>query len=129
MGLPDRSKSGSAPTQKVQTAQDWCDKRDALAKSGRHEEALQCFDKALELDPGYAKAWALKGATLGMLNRHERFSVCFREHYAGASTFSTTLTMKSISGRTGPPEQSSAVCLATTRKSNESILLRVVRTS
>ena len=66
MGLPDRSKSGNAPTQKVQTAQDWCDKGDALTKSGRHEEALQCFDKALELAPRYAKAWALKGATLGI---------------------------------------------------------------
>jgi len=64
-----------------------------------------------------------------MLSRHERFSVCLSEGYAGASTFSTTLTMKSISGRTSPPEQSSAVCLARTKKSNESILLRVVRTS
>jgi len=24
---------------------------------GRHEEALVCFDKALELDPRYANAW------------------------------------------------------------------------
>ena len=76
MGLADRSKSGNTPTQKVQTAQDWCDNGDALTKSGRHEEVLQCFDKALELDPRYANAWALKGATLGMLNRHEEAIQC-----------------------------------------------------
>ncbi len=76
MGLPDRSKLGNAPTQKVQTAQDWCDKGDAPTKSGRHEEALHCFDKALELDPRHAKAWTLKGATLGMLNRHEEAIQC-----------------------------------------------------
>ncbi|MGB9371688.1 MAG: tetratricopeptide repeat protein [Halobacteriota archaeon] len=40
------------------------------------EEALQCLDKALELDPRYAKAWALKGATLGMLNRYEEAIQC-----------------------------------------------------
>jgi pentatricopeptide repeat protein len=79
MGLLDRFKSGNAPTQKVQTAQDWCDKGDALAKSGRHEEALQCFDKALELDLRYTKAWTLKGAALDMLDRHERGAEMLRQ--------------------------------------------------
>jgi len=76
MGLFDRFKSSNAPTQKGLTAKEWRDKGDALAKSGRHQEALQCFDKALEIDPKDAKAWALKGATLGMLNRHEEALQC-----------------------------------------------------
>jgi len=54
MGLFDRFKSSNAPTQKGLTAKEWCDKGDALAKSGRHEEALLCFDKALVIDPRYA---------------------------------------------------------------------------
>jgi|GEM_PF-441768 len=77
MGLFDRFKSSTAPTQKGLTAKELCDKGDALAKSGRDEEALQCFDKALAIDPQYAKAWALKGATLGMLDRHEEALQCF----------------------------------------------------
>jgi Tetratricopeptide repeat len=64
MGLFDRFKSNTAPTQKASaaarvkkgtsptqqglTAKEWCDKGDALAKSGRHQEALPYFDKALE---------------------------------------------------------------------------------
>ena len=51
MGLFDRFKSSTAPTQKGLTAKELCDKGDALAKSGRDEEALQCFDKALAIDP------------------------------------------------------------------------------
>ena len=56
MGLFDRFKSSNAPTQKGLTAKEWRDKGDALAKSGRHQEALQCFDKALEIDPKNATA-------------------------------------------------------------------------
>jgi tetratricopeptide (TPR) repeat protein len=51
VGLFDRFKSSNAPTQKGLTAKEWCDKGDALAKSGRHEEALQCFDQTLAIDP------------------------------------------------------------------------------
>jgi tetratricopeptide (TPR) repeat protein len=77
MGLFDRFKSSTAPPEKELTAKEWCDKGDALAKSGRHQEALQCFDNALAIDPRYAMAWALKGTTLGMLDRHEEALQCF----------------------------------------------------
>jgi tetratricopeptide (TPR) repeat protein len=76
MGLFDRFKSSTAPMQKGLTAKEWCDRGDALAKSGRDQEALQCFDRALAIDPRYVKAWALKGATLGMLDRHEEALKC-----------------------------------------------------
>jgi tetratricopeptide (TPR) repeat protein len=43
----------------------------------RHEEALQCLDKVLELDPRYAKAWNDKGAALVKVDRHEEALQCF----------------------------------------------------
>ena len=42
----------------------------------RHEEALQCLDKALELDPRYSVAWNNKGAALVKLDRHEEALQC-----------------------------------------------------
>jgi Flp pilus assembly protein TadD len=56
LGLFDRFKSSNARTQKGLIAKEWCDKGDALAKSGRHEEALQRFDQALAIDPTNAIA-------------------------------------------------------------------------
>ena len=82
MGLFDRFKSSNAPTQKGLTAKEWCDKGDALAKSGRHEEALQCFDKALAIDPRDVDAWNYKGAALDMLDRHQEALQCFDQALA-----------------------------------------------
>ena len=40
---------------------------------GRHEEAIHCLDKALEIDPQNAETWINKGWSLGQLQlgRHE----------------------------------------------------------
>ena len=69
MGLFDRFKSGTTPTQQGLTAKEWYDKGTALIKSGRHQEALQCCDKALEIDPQNVRAWNNKGLTFGTLGR------------------------------------------------------------
>ena len=44
---------------------------DILNSLGRHEEAIRCFDKALELDPKNAAVWYNKGVSLAGLGRHE----------------------------------------------------------
>ena len=36
---------------------DWCDRATALCDSGRYEEALQAYEKALELSPDYIDVW------------------------------------------------------------------------
>ena len=36
----------------------------ALDDRGKHDEAVKAYDKAIELDPDFAEAWAMKEALL-----------------------------------------------------------------
>jgi tetratricopeptide (TPR) repeat protein len=52
----------------------------ALARDlGKYEEAIQCFDKAIELDPNYAIAWSNKGNALDELGMHNEAIQAFDE--------------------------------------------------
>jgi tetratricopeptide (TPR) repeat protein len=43
----------------------------ALAILERYEEALEAFDKVIELEPNHIDAWNNKGAALHDLGKHE----------------------------------------------------------
>lgn len=52
----------------------------ALTNLGRNEEALECFDKALDIDRGRPWAWmylVAQGRSLDCLGRHEEAVACF----------------------------------------------------
>ena len=55
----------------------WINKGKALYELGRPEEAIECFDKAIELDPKKASAWYNKGTALTSLGRPEEAIECF----------------------------------------------------
>ena len=55
----------------------WYNKGNALRELGRYEEALRCFDKALEIDPKHVLAWNNKGIALHNLGRYEEALRCF----------------------------------------------------
>ena len=50
-----------------------------LERLGRHEEALQCYNKAIELNPNYDAAWNNKGNTLENLGRREEALQCYNK--------------------------------------------------
>jgi tetratricopeptide (TPR) repeat protein len=50
-----------------------------LYKQGRYEEAIQCFNKTLEINPQYTDAWINKGASLSNLGRYEEALQCFNK--------------------------------------------------
>ena len=67
------------PTPEVEelSAVKWFSKGFALYELGRYEEAIECYDKAIELDPDYADAWKHKGDALYELGRYEEAIECY----------------------------------------------------
>ncbi len=55
----------------------WYNKGLALAKLGKYEEAIECFDKAIELNPNFAPAWNNKGVALAKLGKYEEAIKCY----------------------------------------------------
>jgi Flp pilus assembly protein TadD len=55
----------------------WSNKGGALRALGRTEEALDCYDRALALNPRDEQAWYNKGVALGALGRTEEALDCY----------------------------------------------------
>lgn len=53
-----------------------------MGELSMHEEAVKCFDKALAIDPEYAKALAGKASALAYLGKPEDAKKCFHEALA-----------------------------------------------
>jgi len=60
-------------------AGEWVKKGIALDELGRYEEAIECHDRALEIDSEDAAAWYNKGIALMKLGRYEEAIECFDE--------------------------------------------------
>jgi tetratricopeptide (TPR) repeat protein len=61
----------------IQLAWECFNKGNILSGQKKHEEAIKCYDKALECDPEYSNAWNNKGYTLGRLRKYEAAIECF----------------------------------------------------
>lgn len=48
-----------------------------LIDEGKYEEAIECFDKIIELNPAFIKAYNNKGISLSWLSRDEEAIECF----------------------------------------------------
>lgn len=59
------------------TAAVWNNKGGSLAALGRHEEAIRCYDTALEIDPQSPKTWNNKGSAPSALGRRDQALECF----------------------------------------------------
>jgi tetratricopeptide (TPR) repeat protein len=60
-------------------AADWQLRGGALTNLARHEEALTCCNRGLEIDPHLAGLWQNKGASLDGLGRYEEALACYDE--------------------------------------------------
>jgi len=64
------------PKGRERTAGFWNSKGISLDELGQHEDAVTCYDKALEIDPRSVITWSNKGTALGALGRHEEAIAC-----------------------------------------------------
>ncbi len=58
----------------------------ALSALGRQEEAIACYDRALEIDPRFVVAWRNKGDVLSTLGRKEEAVQAYRRFIAHAAS-------------------------------------------
>lgn len=78
----------SPQAENQETADVWNNKGLSLDALGQRQEAIDCFDKALALDPHCAPAWHNKGVSLNALGRREEAIRCYDKaltidpHYA-----------------------------------------------
>jgi len=68
-----------APTPRALGAKEWNAKGVSLDNLGRHDEALSCYERALDADPQFALAWNNKGAALDALDRREEALRCYEK--------------------------------------------------
>ena len=62
---------------KGKTAKEWYWEGCSLAALERNEEAIRCYDMALEIDSKQVDVWYDKGVISGMLGRHEEAIRCY----------------------------------------------------
>ena len=55
----------------------WYNKGIDLDAMGRYEDAINCYDKAIEIDPLYALTWYNKGLALQALHRYAEADAAF----------------------------------------------------
>lgn len=65
------------PELKEFDAWEWYNKGHSLNTLGKIQEAIACYDKALEIEPNYVSSWLNKGIILNECNRHSEAIICF----------------------------------------------------
>ena len=55
----------------------WYEKGLSYSNLEDYEQAKECFDKAIEIDPNFADAWHNKGISLGNLEEYQEAIKCF----------------------------------------------------
>ena len=89
----------------------------SLAKLGRYEEAIKCFEKAIELKPDFAEAYYNKGASLGMLKRLDEALKCFEKAIELKPDFARAHYSKGISLKTQGKHKKAEECFEQAKKS------------
>lgn len=72
-----RGRFKTEETSKELEAWEWNFKGISLTNLGKNQEALACYERAIEIDPRYTIAWHNKGATLQKLGKNHEAIACY----------------------------------------------------
>ena len=74
----DLKKWGTQTEENPNDAEAWMNRGIALDELGKKNEALECYDKAININPDYANAWNNKGIVLLALGKKEKALECYK---------------------------------------------------
>ena len=57
----------------------WTEKGWTLGKLGKYEKALECFDRAIQINPENVRTWRGKGTVLAILGKYPEAMTCFEK--------------------------------------------------
>jgi len=81
MGSADRDPpspiNSTADETGAETSENWLSRGNSLYNQGKYEEAIQAYDKSLDLDPLNPETWQNKGYALNKLGRNKDANECF----------------------------------------------------
>jgi tetratricopeptide (TPR) repeat protein len=63
-------------SQQMKEAEEWSDKGAHLTVSGRHKDAIACYDKALKINPELSITWFNKGKSFAALGSADEATKC-----------------------------------------------------
>ena len=66
-----------APKQKELEAWEWVNKGFSFNSLGKYQEAIACYDRAIEIDPRLVGAWNGKGVAFAKLGRYQEEIACY----------------------------------------------------
>ncbi len=78
----DSARADSSGSRSPEEAREWVEKGDALKGEMRFEEALKCYECALELDPVNPRYWFARGKVLSAATRNQEALACFEKALA-----------------------------------------------
>jgi tetratricopeptide (TPR) repeat protein len=92
-------------------AEDWVHKGDALRAGLRYEEAVKCYDCALELDPDNPMVWSVRGRALSAVARNQEALACYEKALAIDPGYLLAWAGKARELRGLGKKEEAAVCL------------------
>jgi len=75
--MPMNKKEKPYETARTKEVDDWLRKGDSFERKEEYDKAIECYDKALEIDPANANAWGAKGWALYELGKSDEAIKCY----------------------------------------------------